>query len=105
MVVGENPAEDVDDRWVALVAVETDMAARSHDRATDPQLTVFDAVYLFGQIDGGEHRFLNPFKVCRHAMLSQRQASDKEGGPGRRPGGNPQSRSCRHVPQPLSRAG
>ena len=36
VVVGENPVEDVDDRWIALVTMEPDMAARRHDRATDP---------------------------------------------------------------------
>jgi len=47
MVVGENPFEDVDDRRIALVTVEPDMAVRRHNRATDPQLTVSDAVYFF----------------------------------------------------------
>ena len=36
------------------------MAARRDDRATDPQLAVFDAVYFLGEIDGGEHRLLQP---------------------------------------------
>src|SRR5271166_189555 len=57
MVVRENSVEDVHDRRVALVTVEPDMAASRYGRATDPQLTVFDIVYFFGQINGGEHRF------------------------------------------------
>jgi hypothetical protein len=61
VVIGQNAGEDVDDRRVALVRVEPDMAARRHGRATDPQLAVVDAVYFFRQIYRGEHRFLDPF--------------------------------------------
>jgi hypothetical protein len=39
----ENPGEDVDDRWVALVTVEPNMTAWRHGRATDPQLAIFDS--------------------------------------------------------------
>jgi hypothetical protein len=31
-VIGEDPGEQVDDRGIALMAVQTDMAARQHDR-------------------------------------------------------------------------
>jgi hypothetical protein len=82
MVIGENPGEDVDDRRVAPVTVEPNMAAWRHGRATDPQLSVFYAVYFLGQIDGGEHRFFHPFIVRRRRMLTERQASNKESQPG-----------------------
>jgi hypothetical protein len=36
VVVGENPVEDVDDRRIALVTVEADVATRRHGRASDP---------------------------------------------------------------------
>ena len=35
MVVGEDPGEQVDDRGIALMAVQTDMAAGRHDRAAE----------------------------------------------------------------------
>jgi len=40
MVVGQNPGEQVDDRRIALMAVETDMAARRHDRSAAPERTL-----------------------------------------------------------------
>ena len=82
LVIGENPGEDVDDRRVAPVTVEPNMAAGRHSRATDPQLPVFYAVYFLGQINGGEHRFFHPFIVHRRRMLTERQASNKESQPG-----------------------
>ena len=82
LVIGENPGEDVDDRRVAPVTVEPNMAAWRHGRATDPQLSVFYAVYFLGQIDGGEHRFFHPFIVRGRRMLTERQASNKESQPG-----------------------
>jgi hypothetical protein len=100
MVIGKNPGQDVDDRRVALVTMKPDMAARSHGRATDPQLTVFHAVDFFSQIDGGEHRFLNSSIICGRGMLPECEASGKEGQPGQRPGGEPQSRSRRHISRP-----
>jgi hypothetical protein len=36
VVVGENPVDDIDDRRIAPMTVEPDVAARRHDRATDP---------------------------------------------------------------------
>ena len=82
LVIGENPGEDVDDRRVAPVTVEPNMAGWRHSRATDPQLSVFYAVYFLGQIDGGEHRFFHPFIVRGRRMLTERQASNKESRPG-----------------------
>ena len=82
LVIGENPGKDVDDRRVAPVTVEPNMAAWRHSRATDPQLSVFYAVYFLGQIDGGEHRFFHPFIVRGRRMLTERQASNKESQPG-----------------------
>src|SRR5260370_42566790 len=63
MVIGENSPEDVNDRRISLVAVEPDMAAWRQDCVTDTQFTIFDAVYLFGQIDSGEHPFLHKLVV------------------------------------------
>jgi hypothetical protein len=45
-----------------------------------------DAVYLFGEIDGGKHRFLHPFVIRGRLILSEREASGKEGQRGRRQG-------------------
>jgi hypothetical protein len=39
MVIGEDPGEQVDDRGIALMAVQTDMAARRHDRTRDNRRT------------------------------------------------------------------
>ena len=43
MVIGEDPGEQVDDRGVALMAVQTDMAAWRHDRAAQTQFAIFGA--------------------------------------------------------------
>jgi len=100
MVIGENPSADVDDPRAALVTVEPNMPAGRAGCATDPQLTVFDAIYFPGQIDGGEHRFCDAVVVGGCRKLSKRQASGKEDQTGRTPGGDPQSCSRRHFPQP-----
>jgi hypothetical protein len=105
LVVGENPVEDVDDRRFALATVEPDMTAPRYDRPADPQLTIFEAVYLFGEIDGGEHRFSNPFVIRGRLILSECEASGKEGPSHPRPSGHPQSCFQRHSSVPLLRAG
>src|SRR5271169_5694581 len=55
MVIGQNPREQVDDSRIALMAVQTDMAARRHDRTAQTQFAILNAVDLLGEIDGREH--------------------------------------------------
>jgi len=92
MVVGEGPLQNVDDRRIALVAVETDMAAWRHDSATDAQVTIFDGVYLLGQIDGSKNFFVDPAVIRRSGLLSERQTSGKKRQSDRRPRSDPESR-------------
>ena len=92
MVIGKSSTEDVDDRRIALVAVETDMADWRHDSATDTQVTIFDGVYLLVQIDGSENFFVDPAVIRRPGLLSERQTSGKKSQSDERPRGDPQSR-------------
>ena len=55
VVIGQDPGEQVDDRRIALMAVEANMAARRYDRPAEPQFAVCDIVDLWGEIDRGEH--------------------------------------------------
>jgi hypothetical protein len=82
MMVGENPGKNIDDRRVALMAVEPDMAARRYDGATDPQLTIVDAVDFLGQIDRGKYRLLNPFVIGGRGILSKGKTGEEDGDPG-----------------------
>jgi hypothetical protein len=69
MVIGQNPGEQVDDRRIALMAVEANMAARRYGCPAEPQFAVCDAVDLLGEIDRGEHvlgdRFIIDWRVAR----------------------------------------
>jgi hypothetical protein len=85
MVVGDNSGEYVNDCRVALVAVETDMAAWGDGRPTEPQFAIFDGVYFLGEIDCGKHRFRDPFIIRWRGMRSDRQAGHKEGHTDERP--------------------
>ncbi len=94
MVIGENSPEDVNDRRISLVAVEPDMAAWRQGCVTDAQFTIFDAVYLFGQIDSGEHLLCHKLIVHRGALLSQAHPRRKQREPSERRRRDP--KSCFH---------
>ena len=98
MVVGEGPLQDVDDRWIILVAMETDMATRLHSRPTDAQLTIFDAFYFFGEIDRGEQRLTDPLVIRGRALLSERKSHAKWGQPDRRPRNDVKGRRLSQTP-------
>jgi hypothetical protein len=51
VMLSKRPGKDANDGRVALVSVESNMAARRHGRATDGQFEIFDTGYLLGQID------------------------------------------------------
>jgi hypothetical protein len=78
MVVGEDPGEQVDDRGIALMAVQTDMAARRHDRTAQTQFAILNAVDLLDEIDGGEHLLADQVIVGRRGMLPQNEACRQE---------------------------
>ena len=78
MVVGEDPGEQVDDRGIALMAVQTDMAARRHDRTAQTQFAILNAVDLLDEIDGGEHLLADQVIVGRRDMLPQNEACRQE---------------------------
>ena len=71
-MVGQDPGQQVDDRGIALMAMQTDMAAGFDDRAAEAQLAVLHAVDLFGEIDAGEHILADQFIIRRRRLLSQR---------------------------------
>src|SRR5271156_1134897 len=78
MVIGEDPGEQVDDRGIALMAVQTDMASRQHDRTAQTQFAILNAVDLLGEIDGGEHVLADQVIVGWRRMLPQNEASSKK---------------------------
>src|SRR5947207_15762008 len=82
MVVGEHPTENIDNGGIALMAVQTDMAARRHDSAAEAQLPVRDAVDLRGEIDRGEDLLADRFVIRRRGLLPENKACGQ------------QSRSC-----------
>jgi len=57
MVVGQNAGKQVDDRGIALMAVQTDVATRRDNRAAEAQFATCDAVDFFGEIDAREDIF------------------------------------------------
>jgi hypothetical protein len=69
MVIGQNPGEQVDDRRIALMAVEANMAARRYGCPAEPQFAVCDAVDLLGEIDRGEHVLGDRFIIDWRALL------------------------------------
>ena len=57
MVVGQNAGKQVDDRGVALMTVQADVATRRDERAAEAQFAISNAVDFFGEIDAREDIF------------------------------------------------
>src|SRR5439155_23484150 len=100
VMVGEDAAQKIDDGRVALMAVQTDMAAGRHDRLAEAQLAVGDRVDLRGEIDRGEDLLADRFIIRRRALLPQNKACRQES-----PAGAAQRNTMTtrlHLPPPLS---
>ena len=74
MVIGQIPGEQVDDGRIASMAVQSDMAARRHDRPAEAQFAICDAVDLRGEIDRGEHVLGDRSIIGWRALLPQNKA-------------------------------
>jgi hypothetical protein len=70
MVIGEDPGEQVDDRGIALMAVQTDMAARRHDRTAQTPFAILNAVDLLGEVNGGQYVLADQVIVCGRGTRS-----------------------------------
>src|SRR5260370_123991 len=75
MVIGQNSGEQVDDGRIASMAVQSDMAARRHDRPAEAQFAICDAVDLLAEIDRGEHVLGDRSAIGWRTLLPQKKAS------------------------------
>lgn len=78
VMVGQDSGEHVDDRRIALMAVQTDMAARLYDGAAETEFAVLDAIDLPGERNAGEHALVDQFVIRRGGLLSQCKSGSDE---------------------------
>src|SRR5271170_8156774 len=74
MMVGEDPGEQVDDRGIALMAVQTDMTAWRDDRTAQTQFAILNAVDLLGEVNGGQYVLADQVIVGGRGTLPQNEA-------------------------------
>src|ERR1700747_229076 len=101
MVIGQNPGPQVDDRRMALVAVEANLPARRYGCPAQPQLAVCDTVDLWGEIDRGEHILGDRFIIDRCALLPQNKACREQHQTGRTRYHRQTNRSHPALPYPV----
>src|SRR5271170_4914596 len=78
MVIGQDPREQVDDGRIALMTVQTDVAAWRHDRTAQAQFAILNAVDLLGEVNGGQYVLADQVIVGGRGTLPQNEASSQK---------------------------
>ena len=78
MVVSQHAREDVDDTWIAAMAVQANMTAVFNDSAAKAEFSALHALDLFADVNRREDVFGDPLVICRCALLAEYHAGRKE---------------------------